>query len=233
MLFSSLDYGAVSTQARIKRPCSPAASPSSPAANSSSINTSFTSSPVPNSASTNPSTRASSASTTAASHSVRGTDSNNLILADTHPGVAPTNHYKRHAGTRKSGLRWAPSVPNPFSSKEPSTPKISPSGPTPARAFNVDPGYFKDCSNAVLLSSRGGTQFDRTFLDAFLRSGLGIANWVSRSNYPALNVLPPPGRTKCPSTSFRTTANPPSTFAAIPSASKASPPCTPATQEAK
>ena len=59
-----------------------------------------------------------------------------------------------------------------------------------ARAINVDPAYFKDCSDAVLLSSRGGTQFDRTFLDAFLRPGLGIANWVSRSNYPALNVVP-------------------------------------------
>ncbi len=59
-----------------------------------------------------------------------------------------------------------------------------------AHAINVDPAYFKDCSDAVLLSSRGGTQFDRTFLDAFLRPGLGIANWVSRSNYPALNVVP-------------------------------------------
>lgn len=58
-----------------------------------------------------------------------------------------------------------------------------------AKAINVDPGYFKDCSDAVLLSSRGGTQYDRTFLDAFLRPGLGINNWVSRSNYPALNVV--------------------------------------------
>ncbi len=59
-----------------------------------------------------------------------------------------------------------------------------------ARAINVDPGYFKDCSDAVLLTSRGGTKYDRTFLDAFLRPGLGMENWVSRSNYPALNVIP-------------------------------------------
>lgn len=58
-----------------------------------------------------------------------------------------------------------------------------------ARAINVDPGYFKDCSDAVLMSSRGGTRYERTFLDAFLRPGLGINNWVSRSNYPALNVV--------------------------------------------
>jgi hypothetical protein len=57
-----------------------------------------------------------------------------------------------------------------------------------AAAVQVDPGYFKDCSDAVLLSSRGGTRYQRTFMDAFLRPGLGIANWVSRSNYPALNL---------------------------------------------
>jgi hypothetical protein len=58
-----------------------------------------------------------------------------------------------------------------------------------ARAVQVDPGYFKDCSDAVLITSRGGTRYDRTFLDAFLRPGLGIENWVSRSNYPALNLV--------------------------------------------
>ncbi len=59
-----------------------------------------------------------------------------------------------------------------------------------ARAVNVDPGYFKDCSDAVFLTTRGGTTYDRTFMDAFLRPGLGLENWVSRSNYPALNVVP-------------------------------------------
>ena len=59
-----------------------------------------------------------------------------------------------------------------------------------AKAINVDPGYFKDCSDAVFLTSRGGLRYDRTFLDAFLRPGLGVQNWVSRSNYPVLNVVP-------------------------------------------
>ncbi len=57
-----------------------------------------------------------------------------------------------------------------------------------AKAIGVDPGYFKDCSDAVLMSSRGGTTMDRTFMEAFLRPGLGMKNWVSRSNYPALNL---------------------------------------------
>ncbi|MBM3797720.1 MAG: hypothetical protein FJW31_27545 [Acidobacteria bacterium] len=58
-----------------------------------------------------------------------------------------------------------------------------------ARAVNVDPGYFKDCSDAVLMSTRGGLKYDRPFLEAFLRPGLGVENWVSRSNYPALNIV--------------------------------------------
>ncbi len=58
-----------------------------------------------------------------------------------------------------------------------------------ARAVHVAPDYFKDCSDAVLVTSRGGNRYDRTFLEAFLRPGLGLENWVSRSNYPALNVV--------------------------------------------
>jgi hypothetical protein len=59
-----------------------------------------------------------------------------------------------------------------------------------ARAINVDPGYFKDCSDNVLLTSRGGNQYDRTFMEAFVRPDIGPENWTSRTNYPALNVVP-------------------------------------------
>lgn len=59
-----------------------------------------------------------------------------------------------------------------------------------ARAIQVDPGYFKDCSDNVLLTSRGGNHYDRTFLEAFVRPGIGPENWTSRTNYPALNVVP-------------------------------------------
>lgn len=59
-----------------------------------------------------------------------------------------------------------------------------------ARRIQVDPAYAGDCSDAVLLSSRGGARYERTLLEAFLRPGLGWGNWVSRTNYPALNLVP-------------------------------------------
>jgi hypothetical protein len=58
-----------------------------------------------------------------------------------------------------------------------------------AREHNVNPGYFKDCSDAFFMTSRGGNVYDRTFMEAFIRPGIGLDNWVSRSNYPALNVV--------------------------------------------
>lgn len=58
-----------------------------------------------------------------------------------------------------------------------------------ARALGVDPFYFKDASDAVLLTTRGGASYDRTFLESFIRPGIGARNWVSRTNYPALNVV--------------------------------------------
>jgi hypothetical protein len=58
-----------------------------------------------------------------------------------------------------------------------------------ALQLGVNPKYFNDCSDAVLITSRGGNQYDRTFMDGFIRPGIGLRNWVSRSNYPALNVV--------------------------------------------
>ena len=58
-----------------------------------------------------------------------------------------------------------------------------------AKAINVNPKYFKDTSDAVLMTSRGGGIYDRTFLGGFIRPGIGAQNWVSRTNYPALNVV--------------------------------------------
>jgi len=59
-----------------------------------------------------------------------------------------------------------------------------------ATEANVDPGYFKDCSDAVLLTSRGGNRYDRTFMEPLIRPGIGLQNWVSRTNYPARNLVP-------------------------------------------
>jgi hypothetical protein len=51
--------------------------------------------------------------------------------------------------------------------------------------------YHKDCSDGVLLSSRAGsTAYDRTFMETFVRPGLGDSNWVSRTNYPLTGILP-------------------------------------------
>jgi len=38
--------------------------------------------------------------------------------------------------------------------------------------------------------SRANREYDRTFLEGFVRPGIGPANWTSRTNYPALNVVP-------------------------------------------
>ncbi|MCG6188455.1 glycoside hydrolase family protein [Maribellus maritimus] len=58
-----------------------------------------------------------------------------------------------------------------------------------ALALEVNPDYFKDCSDAFFMTSRGGNKYDRTFMESFIRPGIGLQNWVSRSNYPALNVV--------------------------------------------
>lgn len=59
-----------------------------------------------------------------------------------------------------------------------------------AQAIRVDPKYFGDCSDAVLITTRGGARYDRTFMEGFLIPGIGAENWVSRTNYPALNIVP-------------------------------------------
>lgn len=58
-----------------------------------------------------------------------------------------------------------------------------------AKELRVDPGYFRDCSDGVLITTRGGSRYDRTFMEGFVNPGIGLENWVSRTNYPALNVV--------------------------------------------
>lgn len=63
-----------------------------------------------------------------------------------------------------------------------------------AKALKIELSYFNQkisqaVSDAVFVTSRGGNRYDRTFMDAFVRPGLGLENWVPRSNYPALNVV--------------------------------------------
>ena len=58
-----------------------------------------------------------------------------------------------------------------------------------AQELGVNANYFKDCSDAIFMTSRGGIVYNRTFMEAFIPPGIGLQNWVSRTNYPALNVV--------------------------------------------
>jgi hypothetical protein len=50
--------------------------------------------------------------------------------------------------------------------------------------------YDNDCSDGVLLTTRAGsTQYDRTFMETFIRPGPSASNWVSRTNYPVTGIL--------------------------------------------
>lgn len=59
-----------------------------------------------------------------------------------------------------------------------------------AKAIEVHPSYYKDVSDSVLLTSRGGDRYQRTFMEGFVSPGFGAENWVSRTNYPVLNIVP-------------------------------------------
>ena len=58
-----------------------------------------------------------------------------------------------------------------------------------AAEVGVNPDYFNDISDSVLMTTRGGTVYDRTFMEGFGRPGIGLSNWTSRTNYPALNLI--------------------------------------------
>lgn len=59
-----------------------------------------------------------------------------------------------------------------------------------ALALGGDERYSGDCSDTVLMTSRGGEVYDRTFMEAFVRPGPGLGNWTSRTNYPAHGIVP-------------------------------------------
>lgn len=61
--------------------------------------------------------------------------------------------------------------------------------PEQAAQVGVEERYAGDCSDAVFMTSRGGNTYDRTFMEAFVRPGLGLSNWTSRTNYPAWGIV--------------------------------------------
>jgi hypothetical protein len=59
-----------------------------------------------------------------------------------------------------------------------------------AKKLVSNAGYRVASSDSVFMSTRGGNHFDRTFMEAFIRSGPGAEDWVARDNTPALGVVP-------------------------------------------
>jgi hypothetical protein len=58
-----------------------------------------------------------------------------------------------------------------------------------AEKLGVNLKYFLDTSDAIFQTTRGGAIYDRTFMGAFVRPGIGPQNWVSRTNYPACGIV--------------------------------------------
>ncbi len=49
--------------------------------------------------------------------------------------------------------------------------------------------YANDCTDIQLASARGGSNFQRTFMEAFIRPGADLQNWTSRANYAARGIV--------------------------------------------
>ncbi len=58
-----------------------------------------------------------------------------------------------------------------------------------AEEIGGDAKYSGDCSDTVFMSSRGGDVYDRTFMEGFIRPGVGLNNWTSRTNYPTRGII--------------------------------------------
>ena len=59
-----------------------------------------------------------------------------------------------------------------------------------ARKYVQFKNYRKSSSDAILMTSRGGNRYDRTFMEAFIRPGETVRDWVARDNTPALGIVP-------------------------------------------
>jgi hypothetical protein len=50
-----------------------------------------------------------------------------------------------------------------------------------SHALKGNPGYPSDCAEVGFMTSRGGTRYTRSFLEGFIRPGLGGGNGASRA----------------------------------------------------
>lgn len=58
-----------------------------------------------------------------------------------------------------------------------------------AQTLVDNPNYGKASSDSVFMTTRGGHKYDRTFMEAFIRPGGTVQDWVARDNTPALGVI--------------------------------------------
>ena len=59
-----------------------------------------------------------------------------------------------------------------------------------AREAGIPEERWKDCSETVLMTTRGGTRYDTTFREGFIRPGPGALHWKTRTNYALQGVVP-------------------------------------------
>lgn len=57
-----------------------------------------------------------------------------------------------------------------------------------------NPKYAIASSDSIFMSSRGGNRYDRSFMEAFIRPGDELEDWVARDNTPVLGIAPGDGR---------------------------------------
>ena len=54
----------------------------------------------------------------------------------------------------------------------------------------IEDWLTSDISETVVMTTRGGTHYDRAFMEGFVRPGLGDENWTTRSNYALRGIVP-------------------------------------------
>jgi hypothetical protein len=57
------------------------------------------------------------------------------------------------------------------------------------KEYDIHTTMWKGVSDAVIMTSRGGTNYQRKFMESFVRPGPDRSNWAARSNIPALGVV--------------------------------------------
>ena len=57
------------------------------------------------------------------------------------------------------------------------------------KKYDIAPSMWKGVSDAVLMTSRGGTRYQRKFMESFVRPGIDPTSWAARSNMPGTGVI--------------------------------------------